>query len=150
MTLVIQSNFNKASMQCNLCGHATNNNPHSSDIWNSYLASGNLTSIYVETVTENICLTHCSLVTPYTDTIWWHQAITRTNVNFSLVSFYNTRLRYILQSVPKPQFCEMSLKIILWKLLPHLTGASELYASHGVKNIIHTTKYEICHVCFCL
>ena len=57
---------------------------------------------------------------------WWHQAITWTIVNFSLMRFCGICPRAISQQVPKLLFCTMTLKIILLKLLPHLPVANEL------------------------
>ena len=80
-------------------------------------------------------LTHCGEVTPYGDiglgqhwlrywlAAWQHQAITCTNINFSLVWFCCIDLRAISQWVPKLPFCIMHLKNMLLKLLPHLPEA---------------------------
>ena len=57
---------------------------------------------------------------------WHHQAITWTNIDLSLVRVCSIHLRAILLPVPKLLFCIKILKIILFKLLPHLPGASEL------------------------
>ena len=86
----------------------------------------------------NGALTHCGLVTPYDDINlgqhWlrqWlvarrHQAITRTNVDLSLVRFCGIHLRAISQGGwPKLLFCVMSMKIIFLTFLPHL-GCNEL------------------------
>ena len=82
-------------------------------------------------------LTHCSLVMPHRNinlvqhwlgqwlVTWCHQAITWTNVEFSLVKFCGIHLRTISQRAPKLLFCIMRLKIILLKLLLHLQGTTE-------------------------
>ena len=58
---------------------------------------------------------------------WQQQAVTCTNVDFSLLRFSGTYLRAISQCVSKYYFfCIMSLEIILSKLLPHLPGTNEL------------------------
>ena len=87
------------------------------------------------------CLTHWDLVTPYGGrdlgqhwfrqwlVAWRHQAITWTNVDFSLVRFLVIHLRAVSQWVPKLLFCIMSLCITLWKLLPHLLRTDELICS---------------------
>ena len=51
-----------------------------------------------------------------------HQAITWTNVDFSLIRFCDIDLRAILQRVSKLIFCIMSLNIVHLKLLPQLNG----------------------------
>ena len=53
----------------------------------------------------------------------WHQAVTWTNADFSLVRFCNLEHCF---TVPKLLICVMSLKIILSNLLLHLPGAIEL------------------------
>ena len=58
---------------------------------------------------------------------WWHQAITWTSVDFSLVRFFGIHLRAIPQWALKLLFCIMSLKILLLKFLLHLPGANELH-----------------------
>ena len=63
-----------------------------------------------------VTLTHCGLVTPYGDidlgqhwvrqwlVFWRHQAITWTNVYFSLVKFCSIHLRATPQRIPRPLF----------------------------------------------
>ena len=82
-------------------------------------------------------LTHCGLVTPYDDiklgqhcfrlwlVAWWHQAITRHNVDLSSVEFCDTHLTPISQEVLKISIYKMSFKNIIVKLLLHLSVASE-------------------------
>ena len=60
--------------------------------------------------------THWGLVMPYGNTglcQQWHQAITWTNVNFSLIRFWGIHLGAITQQVSQLLFCIMSLKTIL-------------------------------------
>ena len=85
-------------------------------------------------------LIHCSLVKPYGDThlsqylcrcwliAWRHQAITWTNVDFLLLSFFGIHAIKIPQRVHKLPICISirGLKIILYKMLPHLSEANEL------------------------
>ena len=82
-------------------------------------------------------LTHCGQVTSYDDKnlgqFWLrcrHQAITWTNIKFSLVRFCGTRVRTISQPMSKIIFFIMSLKFIFLKSSPH---------SHG-------TMVQLCHV----
>ena len=89
----------------------------------------------------SVVLTHCGLVmlSIYLSIQWhiswttfaqemacWHQAITQTNVEYSIVRFCGCHPRAISQQVSKLLFCIMSLKIKLLRLLPHLPGANEL------------------------
>ena len=94
-------------------------------------------------------ITHSGLVTPYGDidlgqhwlrqwlVAWQHQAITRSNDDFSLRSLdCFIHLRAISQCVPNLLFCIyiMSLKIILLKLLPHLPRANDLNHTQQAPN----------------
>ena len=65
--------------------------------------------------------------------LFW-RLITWINVGLPLMRFCGINLRSISQSVSKLQFYEISLKILLLKLCPHLPGASEL----SVKNHSHS------------
>ena len=56
----------------------------------------------------------------------WHQVITRANADFSFMTSCGIHLRAISQQVPKLLFWIASLKIIFFKLLPHLPGANDL------------------------
>ena len=57
---------------------------------------------------------------------WWHQAITWTNVDFSLLRFYGIDIRAISQQMPKLLFCIISVKILPLKLVQQFLGANEL------------------------
>ena len=57
---------------------------------------------------------------------WLHQAIIWTTVHYSLVRFVGIHMRAILQQLLKLLFSIVSLKIILFKLLPHFPWANEL------------------------
>ena len=56
---------------------------------------------------------------------WRHQAITWTNVDFSLVSFWCIHRNTISHWVTKLLCCIMNLEIIFWKLMLNLSGANE-------------------------
>ena len=56
----------------------------------------------------------------------WHQVSTRTILDFPLVRFSSIHVGAISQQVFRIQFCTMSLKIRLLKVLPHIPGSSEL------------------------
>ena len=58
--------------------------------------------------------------------VQWHQTITRTNFDFSVLGFCGFHLRAISEWIPKLLYCILSLKIIVLKLLPRLPGANEL------------------------
>ena len=60
---------------------------------------------------------------------WWHQAITWTNFDFSLVRFCGINLRAISLWMPKQLFCVMCLEIVVLKQLAHLPGDNELSKS---------------------
>ena len=78
-------------------------------------------------------LTRCGLMTPYDDldldqdwlrywpVAWRYQAIAWTNMEFSLVRLCCIYVKEISQRVTKLPFCMMTLKIILLKLLLHLS-----------------------------
>ena len=82
-------------------------------------------------------LTHRGLVTPFGDIdrcqhllrqwldAWQHQGIVWTNADYHLWSSSGTHLREILQRVVRLLFCVISLKYILLKLPPLLSGANE-------------------------
>ena len=85
-----------------------------------------------------VALTHYGLLTPHDNTdlawywlrlwlvAWHHQAITWTNVAFSLIRFCGIHLREILQQVPKQLFCIISLIIFHLKSLSHCPEVNEL------------------------
>ena len=54
---------------------------------------------------------------------WWHQAITWTDVDFSIVRFRDIHIRAISQWGPKPHFCIMNLNILL-RILKKYTATS--------------------------
>ena len=88
--------------------------------------------------------------------VWWHQAITWTNVDFSLVRFCGIYLKAISQQVSNIQFCVLNLKIILLKLLPHsaqTSGYNEIILSRCGYLMTYSLSHEICiqfcHAWFC-
>ena len=78
---------------------------------------------------------------------WRHQAITWTNFNVLWVRFPAIHLRAILQWVPTPLFCMLSLKILLLTLLPHLPGDYEV-DTYSIKHDLHVDYpvYLLVHV----
>ena len=95
-------------------------------------------------------LSQCWLRFVIPNGIWRHQAITWTNVDLSSVRSSDIHLRASSQEIPQPSITEiirkikylkfhsnfpganelihkMSLKILLSKLQPHLSGTNELY-----------------------
>ena len=101
----------------------------------------------------SLSLTHCGLVMPYGDIDlgqhwlrWWlvawrHQAITWTNVDFTSIGPFSTHLRRISQEMLKISIHKMSLKTLLRKPFPHLSGANEL--NDSLKKCDHAECYEL-------
>ena len=98
----------------------------------AYLGASYIRDFTVVTFLQNICFTHCSLLTPYGDidqSQHWHrqwQAITRTNVDLSLKVFCGIHLRAISQGLTN-LIHNMHSEIAQLKSLPHLLGADELF-----------------------
>ena len=83
-------------------------------------------------------LTHCGLVTPYGVgnlsqhwlrqwlVAWRHQAITRTNVDWSSVKSNDIHIREISQEVRQPSITKIRLKITYLKFHLNFPGANDL------------------------
>ena len=86
-------------------------------------------------------LTHCGLVTPYDDrdlcqhwlkywlVAWRHQAITWTNVDWSLVESSDIHIRAISQEMSQPSITNINLKIICLKFHSNIPGTNKLIVS---------------------
>ena len=102
-------------------------------------------------------LTHRGLVTPFGDIdrcqhllrqwldAWQHQGIVWTNADYHLWSSSGTHLREILQRVVKLLFCVISLKYILLKLPPLLSGANESICIEGKTQQL---EYDLLLICY--
>ena len=80
---------------------------------------------------------HCGLVTPYGNrdldqhwlrwlVAWWHQAITWTNVDWSLVKSSDIHIRTISLGMPQPPITKICFKITCLEFHSNFPGASEL------------------------
>ena len=63
---------------------------------------------------------------PFQLFVWWHQAITWTNVHFSSVRFCGIHLGAISQGFPKLLSCMMSLEMSLLKIPSHPLVSNQL------------------------
>ena len=68
---------------------------------------------------------------------WWHQAITRINLELQSVVSSDIHLRAISQGIPLLSFVEMSLKIAYLKFQSNLPGANELINMYSLHHAQH-------------
>ena len=73
--------------------------------------------------------------------VWWHQAITWSNVVLSSVWFCDAHVRPISQEVPKISVHNISLKNIVVKLFPHFSG---LIKGLAEPNTALKIRFETC------
>ena len=76
---------------------------------------------------------------------WWHQAIIRTNVDFSPQVLCGIHLRATSQESLINLNCNICLEITLLKSQPHLLGANELIllTEHRIRMFRDVTKYML-------